>query len=178
MQGKKQRKRYRRLDRAERAAIQSGLDKGRSCRQMARDLDRSPSTVADEVARAEGLTDRGSEFLDFKALERSVDGGRRCSVYYCDPLQSGQKGRCEKNHVELRKVLPKGTCFEGITNYELSVICSHVNSYTRPALGGAAPIDIAGKILPADLLDGLAIEKIDPDEVVMRPSLLVELGLR
>ena len=50
MQGKKQRKRYRRLDRAERAAIQSGLDKGRSCRQMARDLGRSPSTVADEVA--------------------------------------------------------------------------------------------------------------------------------
>lgn len=40
MQGKKQRKRYRRLDRAERAAIQSGLDKGRSCRQMARDLGR------------------------------------------------------------------------------------------------------------------------------------------
>ena len=51
MQGKKQRERYRRLDRAERAAIQSGLDKGRSCRQMARDLGRSPSTVADEVAR-------------------------------------------------------------------------------------------------------------------------------
>ena len=51
MQGKKQRERYRRLDRAERAAIQSGLDKGRSCRQMARELGRSPSTVADEVAR-------------------------------------------------------------------------------------------------------------------------------
>ena len=75
-------------------------------------------------------------------------------------------------------ILPKGTSFEGITNYELSVICSHVNSYTRPVLGGAAPIDIAGKILPADLLDGLAIERINPDEVVMRPSLLVELGLR
>ena len=124
------------------------------------------------------LTDRGSEFLDYEAIERSVDGGRRCSVYYCDPLQSGQKGRCEKNHVELRKVLPKGTCFEGITDHELSVICSHVNSYTRPALGGAAPIDVAGRILPADLLDGLAIRRIDPDEVVMRPSLLAELGLR
>ena len=124
------------------------------------------------------LTDRGSEFLDYEALERSVDGGRRCSVYYCDPLQSGPKGRCEKNHVELRKILPKGTCFEGITNYELSIICSHVNSYTRPVLGGAAPIDIAGKILPADLLDGLAIKKVSPDEVIMRPSLLVELGLR
>lgn len=124
------------------------------------------------------LTDRGSEFLGFEAIERSVDGGKRCSVYYCDPLQSGQKGRCEKNHVELRKILPKGTRFEGITNLALSAICSHVNSCTRPVLGGAAPIDIAEKILPVDLLDGLAIQKIDPDEVVMRPSLLVELGLR
>lgn len=51
MQGKKQRKRYRRLDRAERAAIQNGLERGWSCRRMARDLGRSPSTVADEVAR-------------------------------------------------------------------------------------------------------------------------------
>lgn len=42
------------------------------------------------------LTDRGSEFLDYEAIERSVDGGRRCSVYYCDPLQSGQKGRARK----------------------------------------------------------------------------------
>ena len=45
-------------------------------------------------------------------------------------------------------------------------------------LGGPAPIDIASRILPADLFDGLAIRKINPDEVVMRPSLLAELGLR
>ena len=72
--------------------------------------------------------------------------------------------------------MPKGTCFEGITNYELSVICSHVNSYTRPVLLAGASPDIAGKILPADLLDGLAIERNQPDEVVTKPSLLVELG--
>ena len=44
-------KAYRRLDKAERAAIERGLDKRKSCRQMARELGRSPSTVADEVAR-------------------------------------------------------------------------------------------------------------------------------
>lgn len=49
--GKKAIKPYRRLDRAERAAIERGLDKRKSCRQMARELGRSPSTVADEVAR-------------------------------------------------------------------------------------------------------------------------------
>ena len=49
MEGKRRQKRYRRLDRAERAAIQNGLERGWSCRRMARELGRSPSTVADEV---------------------------------------------------------------------------------------------------------------------------------
>ena len=50
MERKRRQKRYRRLDRAERAAIQNGLERGWSCRRMARELGRSPSTVADEVA--------------------------------------------------------------------------------------------------------------------------------
>lgn len=44
-------RRYRRLDRAERAAIERGLDKGRSAREMTRDPGRSPSSVAEEVGR-------------------------------------------------------------------------------------------------------------------------------
>ena len=47
--GKEAAERYRRLDQAERAAIQNGLERGWSCRRMARELGRSPSTVADEV---------------------------------------------------------------------------------------------------------------------------------
>lgn len=60
-------RRYRRLDRAERAAIERGLDKGRSAREMARDLGRSPSSVADEVrrnrtvSRGPGKGERASE---------------------------------------------------------------------------------------------------------------------
>lgn len=40
-----------RLDRAERAATERGLDKSRSTRKMARDLGRSPSSAADEARR-------------------------------------------------------------------------------------------------------------------------------
>ena len=50
MERKRRQKRYRRLDRAERAAIQNGLERGWSCRRMARELGRSPSTVSAEVA--------------------------------------------------------------------------------------------------------------------------------
>lgn len=41
------------------------------------------------------LTDRGSEFLDFELFERGLGGGKRCKIYYCDPMKSGQKGACE-----------------------------------------------------------------------------------
>ena len=56
------------------------------------------------------LTDNGAEFADSGGIERSAldPAARRCSVYYCDARQSQQKGGCERNHVELRKLLPKG----------------------------------------------------------------------
>ncbi|MDO5117802.1 MAG: IS30 family transposase [Eggerthellaceae bacterium] len=119
------------------------------------------------------LTDRGSEFMDWASIERSARvKGRRCSVYYCDPMKSGQKGRCERNHVELRKILPKGTSFARLTPGMLAEACSNVNSYPRPALGGATPYRLASAVLPEALLDGLGIIEVPQSEVVMRPSLL------
>ena len=61
------------------------------------------------------LTDRGSEFGDPDALETGVNGIQRSSIYYCDPMQSGQKGGLEQAHTMLRMILPKGTCFEFLT---------------------------------------------------------------
>lgn len=119
------------------------------------------------------LTDRGSEFLDWASIERSARcKGRRCRVFYCDPMKSGQKGRCERNHAELRKILPKGTSFARLTPRMLAEACSHVNSYPRPALGGAAPYRLASSVLPEALLDGLGIVEVPQREVVMKPSLL------
>lgn len=117
------------------------------------------------------LGDRGSEFLDFLKIETGLDGSRRTSMFYCDPVKPGQKGACEKNHVELRRILPKGTDFDALTQRDVSVACSHVNSYVR-AGQGAAPIALASLALPASLLESLGITAVPPDEVVMKPSLL------
>ena len=59
------------------------------------------------------LTDNGVEFADPDLLSRSCLAGNkyRLHIYYCDVRASDQKGCCEKNHVELRKIIPKG---EGI----------------------------------------------------------------
>jgi IS30 family transposase len=126
---------------------------------------------------AVGLTDRGSEFSDVAGIERSAadPSRRRCSIYYCDPMASGQKGSCEKNHVEFRKVVPKGTSMDLLDASDMAVVTSHVNSYPRPSLGGLAPIDLAAAVLPTSLLDELGVSRVDPNDVVMTPALL---GLR
>lgn len=124
------------------------------------------------------LTDRGSEFLNAEILERGIEGDQRCQIYYCDPMKSGQKGGCEKNHVEIRKILPKGTSFDDLIPVELAHICSHVNSYTRPVLGGVSPYSLASTVLPKNLLSGLGVEFVKPDDVILKPMLFKELGLR
>ena len=119
------------------------------------------------------LTDRGSEFLDYGAIEKSCTSrGSRCRVYYCDPMKSGQKGSCERNHVELRKVIPKGSSFAKLTPAKLSVVCSRVNSYGRPQFGGASPLQLASQVVPAELLDGLSIGLVPVEEVMMKPGLI------
>lgn len=43
------------------------------------------------------LTDRGSEFVDYVAMERSfIAKGKRCRVFYCNPMESCQKGKWER----------------------------------------------------------------------------------
>ena len=46
------------------------------------------------------LCDRGSEFSDAERIEHGRNGVKRLSLFYCDPLQSQQKGRCERCHEE------------------------------------------------------------------------------
>ena len=61
------------------------------------------------------LTDRGSEFGNPEELETGITGIQRSSIYYCDPMRSGQKGTIEQAHTMLRMILPKGTSFEFLT---------------------------------------------------------------
>lgn len=119
------------------------------------------------------LADRGSEFDDISGIEK----GGRCSVYYTDPQRPDQKGGCEKNHVELRKIVPKGTSIDGLglDAWVVAGICSHANSSLRLAIGNASPMALAKAALPASLLEGLGLELVPPDEVETRPELVDRL---
>ena len=119
------------------------------------------------------LLDRGSEFDDISGMERSCEsGGRRCAVYFADPNRPDQKGSCEKNHVELRKALPKGTSLQNMDAFTLAKICSHVNSSIRKGCGDVSPIQMAMLCMPQSLFDNLGLSLIPPKDVVCAPNIL------
>lgn len=123
------------------------------------------------------LTDRGSEFSAADAMETSSDGSRRTRVFYCDPMQSGQKGSLENKHAELRYILPKGTDLKdlGLVNQAaLNLVLSHIDSAPVEVFGGKSPLDLA-EFMYHDLyerLEAFGIRKIEKDRIVLRPYLL------
>ena len=121
------------------------------------------------------LCDRGSEFDSIEAMEGScLHSGKRANVYFADPSRPDQKGGCEKNHVELRKILPKGTSFEGLDAATLTEICCHVNSSVRKGCGDVSPMQLAQLVFPRELMDNLGLELIPPRDVVSAPGILYQ----
>jgi IS30 family transposase len=118
------------------------------------------------------LTDRGSEFGDPESLETGKYGIQRTSIYYCDPMRSGQKGALEQAHTMLRMVLPKGTSFEFLTQWDVNLIVNHINSTPRESLGGRTPYNVALETLGEDTLRAFQLRPIDPDEVNLTPKLI------
>ena len=118
------------------------------------------------------LTDRGSEFGDPKSLETGINDIERTSIYYCDPMRSGQKGGVENVHTMLRMILPKGTNFEFLTQWDVNLIVDHINSTPRESLGGRTPYDVALETRGESALKALQLRPIAPDEVNLTPKLI------
>lgn len=123
------------------------------------------------------LTDNGPEFYYFKLLEKSVFPGytSRTIVYYCNPYASGQKGGCEKNHVELRKLLPKDMHipFDKLDIYDMAECMSQVNSQPRKSLGGLSPIAMFRAMYGSsamDVLESLGVKELKPSELLLKPQ--------
>lgn len=118
------------------------------------------------------LTDRGAEFDDPDSLETGVTGIQRTNIYYCDPMRSGQKGGIEQAHTMLRMILPKRTTFEFLTQWDVNLITSHINSTLRESLNGRTPYDVALEAFGEDVLKAFQLRRIDPDKVILTPKLI------
>lgn len=125
------------------------------------------------------LTDRGTEFTAVQQMEMRTDGTRRTRVFYCDPMQSGQKGSLEVHHEQLRYILPKETDLRalGLTGQEpLTLALSHIDSSPVESLHGKSPIEYARFLCPELIsrLKACGLREIPKDEIVLKPYLLKE----
>lgn len=118
------------------------------------------------------LTDNGSEFSNPKALEYDEEGNYRTRLYYCDPCASFQKPNVELNHEFIRKILPKGSSFDNLTQSDVSLMMSHINSYSREKLNDKSPFEMFSFIYGYDVLEKLGINRVPANEILLKPSLL------
>lgn len=118
------------------------------------------------------LTDRGSEFTDPTAIEFDKDGNRRTYVFYCDPQRSSQKGSIEVTHEFIRRILPKGTSFKDLTQDQVDLMMSHINSYSRKKLNDRSAYQLFSFFYGKDTLDNLNLQSIDANEITLKPELL------
>ena len=117
------------------------------------------------------LTDNGSEFSDPTFLE-NLCGPGNTRVFYCHPNASFEKGRCERNHEHIRRICPKGTSLDDLTQADVNLMMSHVNSLPRPKWNDRTPAEIFSGIYGSDVIRKLGLVSIEPKNVVLLPKLL------
>lgn len=89
--------------------------------------------------------DNGSEFLDFKGLEESVNNPdqQRVKVYYAHPYSSWERGTNENSNKLIRRFIPKGTDIGKISKAKIKYIENWMNNYPRRILGYKSANDMS-----------------------------------
>ena len=93
-------------------------------------------------------------------------------VFYCHPSSPFEKGSCEVNHELLRRIIPKGTSFDNLTQDDINLIMSHINSYKRKKLNNVSPITMFSTIYGKDTIDKLNIREIPANDINLTSDIL------
>lgn len=123
------------------------------------------------------LTDNGSEFSNPKAIEYREHTSKGCSyhrtnVYYCDAGSPCQKGACEVNHELIRRILPKGTSFDQLTQEDVDLMMNHINSYKRKKLNNRSPYETFSFYHGEAVLQKLGCKPVAAGNIMLKPVLL------
>lgn len=118
------------------------------------------------------LTDNGSEFKAPQDIELTPDGRERAKVFFCDPMNSNQKSRLEKNHEYLRYIFRKGLTLDPYSQEDVTLAINHINSVARASLNGNCPYKLAQLLLDHSLFENFDLTLVPADDVVLKPLLL------
>lgn len=150
--------------------IESGRGKGRACllvlvERMSREtlIFKLRSQTQKEVLRQFDLyekkigykrfkekfksitVDNGSEFLDWRKLERScISKGKqaRTQIYFCHPYHAWERGTNEQINGHLRRFIPKGSAIAKYSRKAILEIQEWLNNYPRKLLNGKSSREI------------------------------------
>lgn len=88
--------------------------------------------------------DNGSEFLNFKSMERSIQkpGEQRTKIYYAHPYSSWERGTNENSNKLIRRFIPKGTDISKVSKVRVKYVEDWMNNYPRRILGYKSANDI------------------------------------
>ena len=89
-----------------------------------------------------------------------------------EAIQENQKGSCENDHSNFRRIVPKGTNMDPYTQELIDLIFSHVNSFSRTSLNGHTPYESFRFLYGQDILDLWHIRYIKPNDVILKPFLV------
>lgn len=117
------------------------------------------------------IVDNGIEFSLMDEVEVDSNGELISRVFFCDPYSSSQKGACERNHEFIRYIFPKGKSFDCLTQKDVDLMFSHINSTPCKSLGFNSPYFVFSNMFGKDLLNKLNINLIAKDDVLLKPTL-------
>lgn len=127
------------------------------------------------------LTDRGVEFEKVNLFEFNQENGEfRTNIFYCDAYQSSQKPHVENTHNYIRDIIPNEIDMFNITQDDLDLMFSHINSTPRNSLKGKTPYEVFDFMFSTlenpnrgkEILNLLNIKEIKRDEVTLKPYLI------
>jgi len=118
------------------------------------------------------LTDRGGEFETYRLFEADKTGNSRLNIFYCDPMQSSQKPHVENNHNYVRDIIPNSYPLDNLTQADINLMFSHINSAPRRSLGDKSPFEVFCYFYGDGVPIRFNIRKIPRDEVILKPQLI------
>ena len=125
------------------------------------------------------LADNGTELSNPLAIGTSPgDGTRRTRVSCTRPYTATDKAHVERNHEYVRRVAFKGESFDSLSQTQVDLMMSHVNSYVRASLMDddshpcRTPYERFAFEYGEEIARRLGIVPIPLREVTLRPELL------
>ena len=94
------------------------------------------------------------------------------NVFYCDTGSPYQKGAIGVNHELIRRILPKGTSFNNLTQEDINLMMNHINSYKRKKLNNRSPYETFSFYHGEEVLHKLGCAPVAASDIMLKPTLL------